>query len=329
MNYKFHECFRVAIFVPYDCQNNCKFCPTKKYYKNFKFNLEKTLSTIKKVKNSGLFTEFMITGGEPLADLNILKQIVNACKGHDIYINTTLPKSENIDEIIDFINNNDDIRGLAISRHINQELLNVCDKDIINKIKKDNWINTVVNENTDKSKLLNFIKSWDDVSTISCVNIRHQYQELTKENLYLDTEISNFLQQNFKLNKASSCDICCSKVYNNNDKFVRYIKQLNSAFYKDDVLHIYHNMIISPEGDLCYDWKFNKDQTLNKLVFGEINNISKTIIKDKYNTYLYNFKNHIFGPEKSKAQVIQNSLYLDQAETFIQNPKFIKLWDNI
>jgi hypothetical protein len=39
-------------------------------------------------------------------------------------------------------------------------------------------------------------------------------------------------------------------------------------------------------------------------VFGEINNISKTIIKDKYNTYLYDFKNHMFGPEKSKAQII-------------------------
>lgn len=106
-------------------------------------------------------------------------------------------------------------------------------------------------------------------------------------------------------------------------------KQLNSGFYKDNTLHVYHNMIISPEGDLCYDWKFNKDQTLNKLVFNEITNISPTLVIDKYGNYLYSFENHTFGPNKSKAQIIKNSLYLDQTELFDQNLKFIKLWDNI
>lgn len=329
MNYKFHECFRIAIFVPYDCQNNCSFCPTKKYYKNFKFNLDKILLTINKIKKSNLFTEFMITGGEPLANLDILKQIVNACKGYNIYINTTLPKLDNIDEIIDFINDNDDIKGLAVSRHINQSLSEVCDENIIEKIKKDNWINTVVTEDIDKNKLMDFIKSWLDVSTISCINVRHQYQELTLENLHSDTKINNFLQQNFKLNRENFCDICHSKLYEYNNKYIRYIKQLNSGFYKDNTLHVYHNMIISPEGDLCYDWKFNKDQTLNKLVFNEITNISPTLVMDKYGSYLYSFENHTFGPNKSKAQIIKNSLYLDQTELFDQNLKFIKLWDNI
>lgn len=68
-----------TIFVPYDCKNNCPFCTSKSMYRDIQFDLERILERIKLVNACNAVTEYVITGGEPIANLDILKQIVSVC----------------------------------------------------------------------------------------------------------------------------------------------------------------------------------------------------------------------------------------------------------
>ena len=67
----------VTVFVPYDCQNNCPFCINKKEYADCSgFSLEKILASIQVMDGITPRCDFVFTGGEPLADLNALQQML-------------------------------------------------------------------------------------------------------------------------------------------------------------------------------------------------------------------------------------------------------------
>ena len=69
----------VTVFVPYDCQNNCPFCINKKEYADCSgFSLEKILASIRVMDGITPRCDFVFTGGEPLADLNALQQMLDA-----------------------------------------------------------------------------------------------------------------------------------------------------------------------------------------------------------------------------------------------------------
>ena len=84
-----------TIFVPWDCSNNCPFCTSKEMYSRMKddFNLEEIINKIKILNNNPIIHEYVLTGGEPLSNLDNLKKIVSAMD-KVVYINTTLPKME-------------------------------------------------------------------------------------------------------------------------------------------------------------------------------------------------------------------------------------------
>ena len=69
----------VTVFVPWDCNNNCKFCTTKHEYKslypmsNLDENMNKVKQSIRKMTNNDFVTDVVFTGGEPFADVELLK----------------------------------------------------------------------------------------------------------------------------------------------------------------------------------------------------------------------------------------------------------------
>ena len=83
----------VTVFVPYDCQNNCPFCINKKEYVDCSgFSLEKILASIQVMDGITPRCDFVFTGGEPLADLNALQQMLDAIPAtHKIYIHLSRP----------------------------------------------------------------------------------------------------------------------------------------------------------------------------------------------------------------------------------------------
>ena len=98
----------VTIFAPYDCGNNCPFCVNKKEYKeNPNFNLVEVVNSIIRMDWITPNCDYVITGGEPLADLYKFERIVLTIRAlnlngsnHKLFINTTLPiKREDIDAV--------------------------------------------------------------------------------------------------------------------------------------------------------------------------------------------------------------------------------------
>ena len=106
----------VTIFVPWDCKYHCNFCTSKKMYKKYEkydldFLVDNIITTIQKFNKTPI-NNFLITGGEPFADLNNLDKILSAISSSkNIFINTSLPMDS---KIIDFINKRSKISSRSV-----------------------------------------------------------------------------------------------------------------------------------------------------------------------------------------------------------------------
>ena len=69
-----------TIFVPFDCDNNCPFCTSKKMYKSIALNPDKIIKQIEQLNNNFDIVEYVLTGGEPFANLEETKRIIKAMK---------------------------------------------------------------------------------------------------------------------------------------------------------------------------------------------------------------------------------------------------------
>ena len=67
----------VTVFVPYDCNNHCPFCINKQEYEDCTgFSLEAILRSIRTMDEITPACDFVFTGGEPLANLDALQQML-------------------------------------------------------------------------------------------------------------------------------------------------------------------------------------------------------------------------------------------------------------
>ena len=81
----------VTMFVPYDCNNACPFCVNKKEYRDTSgFDLNRCYQALDLMDRIFPHNDVVLTGGEPLAELDSLQDILDHInEGHHIYINTT------------------------------------------------------------------------------------------------------------------------------------------------------------------------------------------------------------------------------------------------
>ena len=115
----------VTVFVPYDCNNHCPFCINKEEYADTSnFSLERILYSIHEIGEFTPRCDFVFSGGEPLANLAGLQQMLDAVPStHHVFINTTLPVFQDYseDEVTDFLNSNrDKITCVNVSRHLHK-----------------------------------------------------------------------------------------------------------------------------------------------------------------------------------------------------------------
>ena len=69
----------VTVFVPYNCSNNCPFCINKAEYDNpVGFSAEKICDSVRRMDRITPCCDFVFTGGEPFADLEVLQQMLDA-----------------------------------------------------------------------------------------------------------------------------------------------------------------------------------------------------------------------------------------------------------
>jgi len=282
----------VTVFVPWDCDNNCKFCTSKKEYKKEK-NFFKVLDAIEKLNNTDI-QEFVFTGGEPFANMELLDDLISSIdSSKKIYINTSLPKFENIDDIIKYIDNESRICGINISRHADEfskeTLSNIVEDKVIQKITKPVRINCVNNVSLDLEKL---ISRWKPYYKNVTLNIRADYRYIENFNLRTANNVvsENLLGLNCDYLGANGCDVCYTQyfiLYMNSvakkGLNINYHRGLEQSSFRIGDNITYNDIIIKPDGNIYYDWD-DKDEDIDSL-FDSIRNplipVKKTIKKDK------------------------------------------------
>ena len=254
-----------TIYAPYNCTNNCPFCVNKREYESKSFNMDAILESIILLSNIDDTRDFVVTGGEPLADLNSLQKILDTIYNlnqsgatHKVFINTTLPILEGAKTIIDFLNKNKNkITGINVSRHLKPYISHYMKKEDLYKINLPIRINCVLYQD-DIEGLADYLEEFKDFN----IQFRQDYNFVTKENLFnfdsvlfkavkeiIKTKIGKELivnsKNNFRWNASVDCD---------NGTFISFHRTLP---YSSEIINdtkIIGDLIIDTDGTVYDDW---------------------------------------------------------------------------
>lgn len=249
-----------TIFVPYDCDNNCPFCTSKWMYREsgMEMNIDRIIEMIEYANQSPTITEFVITGGEPTANLSLLKRIVDACKKR-VYINTTLPK-KNLDAVIEYLDNEDKIFGINISRQFGklnnlykyvaspEDILKIRTSIRINVMRTKDWI-----ENLDQ-----FMDTWITKPNV-LLNLREDYRYITKENLKVRNDVVDYLADRFVYVGCGGCMVCNGETFVNPEtgQYIHYHRGIEHSCVRYENRTYVNDVIIRPDGRVYDDWDWS------------------------------------------------------------------------
>lgn len=269
-----------TIYVPVDCKYNCEFCTSKWIYKNLNHNWNQMKNSIHKLIDFGI-NIFVLTGGEPLEDLTVTKQIIDEIRNYKstenrkriIYMNTNFPigvsyGDKSVEEKISFINENLDgfsfsLRFLKSFMSYNTDLKDTEIK-ILNKINIPFRINLVFDENFRLNYLnatLSHLKSQLKGNDKYIFNLREDFRKTTNETLHERDEVFKYLFEKYKFINHDECNVCNVDVFLDDDNIpILYHKGLMFTLFKLS-RHKYevNDIIVHPNGNIYFDWNFNED----------------------------------------------------------------------
>lgn len=250
----------LTIFVPYDCKNKCPFCISKERYRKVNPSVNNVLFQIERV--FGRFNypirDVVITGGEPMANLNSLKKIIDLVPGNmSVFINTTLIK-DGLDEFAAYVNSNAKIKGINISRHgetYMQDCKTMCDiaeDDEVCKIDKPVRINCVIGN----QDLLAIARRWNrpnvEVSFRKDFTVKQTPEEL--HNPYDDTALK-LINAGFKFLSHTQCNVCDTTRFEREGQVVQHHKgKKDTSIKRGNTIEI-NDLIIFQDGRFSYDWE--------------------------------------------------------------------------
>lgn len=252
----------VTMMVPWDCNNNCPFCVNKKEYADMEgFSLEKILESIKLMDSITPECDFVISGGEPFADLEGLQTILNAIPStHKIFINTTFPAftASAVAEFPKFlIKNKDKITGVNVSRHL-KRYVHECSDEMLSEILKTGVlirINCVLYDTFSKDELMAFFDRM--IKYVNKVQLRANYSNTTMENLYdIDNdEIYKILDENLEYTGSlGAYRMRCGYEFKYKDLTVEYHKTLPYSTIETENGNVLYDIIIKQTGAIMSDW---------------------------------------------------------------------------
>ena len=204
----------------------------------------------------------MFTGGEPLADLDALQQMLDAIPStHKVYINTTFPVQEHttLDEMVAFTERNKDkITCMNISRHL-QKYVEESPDEVLGRIACRTRINCVLYKRYPADKLPAYVERFLPYGIP--VQFRYDYTETTPENLY-DEEHDQILHDLRRLFTYKGLDGCRMR-----NGFHFEYKGLHLTYHKtlpystivekgdDGVTYdILYDVLIKQNGEIHSDW---------------------------------------------------------------------------
>lgn len=247
-----------TIYVPYDCDNNCPFCTSKIEYRQHFPNVGRIVQALKSLVDNPLIQDIVFTGGEPLANMTILKMLVDITrnKGKNVFINTTFPKDSH--DSLFYLLEEGNVSGINISRHESSYeqdsklFYNIAPDWLISKISVPVKINAVVtNVDSFIAKLPAIINRWNKPNIRLC--IRHDFRTTTFTNLHTltDDPILNYLIQNYSFESHTFCDVCDTV---NFEEGISYHRGMEHSSIKMGDTVIVNDIIVFPDGFIAYDW---------------------------------------------------------------------------
>lgn len=254
-----------TVYFPADCKNNCKFCTSKTFYKKNKPNPKKVLKWLQALADSNVST-IVITGGEPMSDLILLKEMLDICKNKTVYINTTFLENGK-EKFINLVNSNKCVKGINISRHTtsyandSKVLSDIAKDEDVLKIKTNVRINCFVGTKIDKTKMEKILNRWEKIweqkkNHKLDVSFRHDYNQITNENMHLlntesikaATEIADYYGRVY-------CHVCDKVLFKTKKGMdFRIHRGLNNTRIKIGNIVEMQELVLFPDGILCTDW---------------------------------------------------------------------------
>lgn len=247
-----------TIYVPYDCDNNCPFCTSKIEYRQHFPNIGRIVQALKSLVDNPLIQDIVFTGGEPLANMTILKMLVDITrnKGKNVFINTTFPKDSH--DSLFYLLEEGNVSGINISRHESSYeqdsklFYNIAPDWLISEISVPVKINAVMtNVDSFITKLPTIINRWNKPNIRLC--IRHDFRTTTFTNLHTltDDPILDYLIQNYSFESHTFCDVCDTV---NFEEGISYHRGMEHSSIKMGDTVIVNDIIVFPDGFIAYDW---------------------------------------------------------------------------
>ena len=260
----------VTMFVPYDCNNACPFCVNKKEYSSkTAFDLNRCYQSLDLLDRIFPYNDIVLTGGEPLANLEGLQDILNHIgEGHHIYINSTLPVNgdQTIEGVAEFLNKNADrISCINVSRHL-KHYVKECDDKIFDLLKFRHRINCVIFEEADdsetKGKLIDFLDRFQGHE----IQLRANYSNLTLDNVFetKDDKLFDLISELCEYKHQLEVErFRTGFVFERNGSTITYHKTL--PFAKVD--GVVGDIILRQTGRIFDDWnEYGSELNINDLV---------------------------------------------------------------
>ena len=259
----------VTLFVPYDCNNSCPFCVNKAEYRDQShFDLDRCYRALDLMDRVFPHNDVVFTGGEPLAKLDALEEILSHVKRtHHLYINTTLPVGDDqtIQSVAETLNRHkDQISCVNVSRHL-KHYVQECSDEIFDLLEVRHRINCVVFEDakepSTREKLLKFLDRFIGHE----VQIRANYSNLTLDNVFetkgddLFKLLSDIAEYQYPLEKEL---FRTGFVFHYKDSLVTYHKTLPYSKINGKV----GDIIIRQNGLIYDDWNnYGSPMDINEL----------------------------------------------------------------
>ena len=261
---------KCTVYFPADCKNDCKFCTSKIFYEQNKPNPKEVLYWLLALAKSDV-SEIVITGGEPMSDLKLLKRMLFICKDKTVYINTTFLENGK-EEFIELLNRFPNVKGVNISRHTtsyetDQMILHgiAKDEDVL-KINTNVRINCFVGDSINKEKMQQVLDRWEPIWEQKeghklDISFRHDYNKIVPENMHLlntesitaATEVGNYYGRVY----CHACDKVLFKTKKGMD--FRIHRGLPNTRVKIGNIVEMQELVLFPDGVLCTDWDKTQD----------------------------------------------------------------------
>lgn len=280
----------VTIYAPYDCPNNCPFCTSKQLYKESKGSFYGVYTAINTLKNTTIpYKEFVITGGEPTANIKLLRRIISHLP-HDkrIFVNTTL-LAKTYNEFVEYLLSPEGqrINGVNISRHAAtyEEELNtlshIATDEQIQQLAQivSVRINCVLTPNTNKKEVINrWYGKNVEVSFRADFTTIHTDAELHTP--YDPHAIE--LSQSCSYVEHTGCNVCDTVIFKHDNMSIRYHRGKEHTLIVGTKEIEFNDIIVFPDGTISLDWDNN---TVNRIHAEYMINYYKKPTASPYSDY--------------------------------------------